>query len=293
MINSLDVKIKDYTEFFDFELKKYINQLKKLDITNKILEAMEYSLFAGGKRVRPILAFLFNEFLGGSKEKILPFAIAIELIHTYSLIHDDLPAMDNDDFRRGKPTSHKKFGEAIAILAGDALLNQAFELSINSIVDKQTLKCANILSKYAGIQGMIGGQVQDILSENSKNLDGSTLEYIITNKTAKLIKAPIEIASAINEDKYLDKLTALGDNIGFLFQITDDILDVESSFEKLGKTIGKDKKFNKFTSVNFYGLTKAKEMAKTYYQNSINLLNSMPSSQILIDFVTKIYNRTH
>lgn len=236
---------------------------------NLIFNAMKYSIFAGGKRLRPILMMGAYEAVGGNNIKdIMPFACAVEMIHTYSLIHDDLPAMDNDDYRRGKLTNHKVYGEAIAILAGDGLLNLAFETMIKSALDNNKtlgLEAMQIISKSAGIYGMIGGQAVDFEFEQ-KQIDKDTLNYIHENKTAAMIQAPLKagavLADASNEQiKLLDKA---GYKLGMAFQIQDDILDIIGNEKELGKAVNSDLKNKKSTFVSLYGLEQAKLYEKQY-----------------------------
>jgi len=231
-------------------------------------EAMLYSLFAGGKRIRPILALAAYETCGGEPCDIVPYASALELIHTYSLIHDDLPAMDNDDLRRGKPTNHKVFGEAIAILAGDALLTEAFSLlsdpSLSSKVSASHLmEALREIAIASGLNGMVAGQVQDILSEN-KEPDGETLQFIHSHKTGALLRASARIGPILygSSQAVLDALTAYGNSIGLAFQVIDDILDIEGDTEEMGKTAGSDEKINKMTYPRFYGLQKSRDIAQ-------------------------------
>lgn len=236
---------------------------------NLIFNAMKYSIFAGGKRLRPILMIGAYEAVGGNNIKdIMPFACAVEMIHTYSLIHDDLPAMDNDNYRRGKLTNHKVYGEAIAILAGDGLLNLAFETMIKSALDNNKtlgLEAMQIISKSAGIYGMIGGQAVDFEFEQ-KQIDKDTLNYIHENKTAAMIQAPLKagavLADASNEQiKLLDKA---GYKLGMAFQIQDDILDIIGNEKELGKAVNSDLKNKKSTFVSLYGLEQAKLYEKQY-----------------------------
>lgn len=225
-----------------------------------IYRAMQYSLTAGGKRLRPVLALAVCEMLDGNEYDVLPYACAIEMIHTYSLIHDDLPAMDNDDYRRGIPTSHKVFGEAMAILTGDALLNYAFEVMLgHSLANQDKLpervKAMEIIAVSAGIRGMIGGQVVDLESEG-KNITAATLEYMHRCKTGALIKAPVLSAAVLcraGEREY-GSLEEYAGNIGLAFQIKDDILDVEGSLENMGKRAGSDAANDKSTFVTLYGM---------------------------------------
>ncbi|ANS77185.1 polyprenyl synthetase [Paenibacillus yonginensis] len=229
-------------------------------VPGTLKEAMQYSLTAGGKRLRPLLVIAAAESLGGSREAAMPVACAVEMIHTYSLIHDDLPAMDNDDFRRGKPTNHKVFGEAAAILAGDGLLTHAFYSVAQAsrryhVPAEQTLAIVEELSRYAGPCGMVGGQAADMEAEQGvTDLDG--LRYIHEHKTGDLIvfalKAGGRIASA--SPRQLDALERFGRNIGFAFQIQDDILDLVGDEAKLGKSTQSDVKMEKVTYPYFAGL---------------------------------------
>ncbi len=238
---------------------------KHPDIIHK---AMRYSLFANAKRLRPILTLASAESVGGNVKQILPIACALELIHTYSLIHDDLPVMDNDDLRRGKPTNHKVFGEAIAILAGDALLTAAFEaLSVPEITDAigsaRQLKIINKLAKAAGSAGLIGGQVVDIQSQG-KSLDIPELEYIHVHKTGKLILVSIisgAVAAGCSENQ-LAALSGYGEKLGLAYQIIDDILDVEGESAELGKNTGADSALHKATYPQVLGMKQAKIQAQ-------------------------------
>lgn len=258
-------------------------ELKKiLDVNNKpeiIYDAMRYSVFAGGKRLRPILCISACELVGGDINAALPIACAIELIHTYSLIHDDLPAMDNDDLRRGKLTNHKVFGEAIAILAGDALLNLGFEVLIRYALDntkyyKSILKATNEIAKASGSKGMIGGQVIDILSQNTK-ISFDELKFMHERKTGALIEASIcsgaYIGGACDDD--IELLRKYANLLGLAFQIRDDILDVIGKEQELGKNVGSDKINGKSTFINIVGLDKSKEMVQELTFNSVQILN--------------------
>lgn len=231
-----------------------------------IIEAMNYSLKAGGKRLRPILTLEACKIVGGNEKDCIPFAVAIEMIHTYSLIHDDLPALDNDDLRRGKKTNHIVYGEDMAILAGDALLNYAFEVMLSNSIGKENptkyLKAINEIAKSSGIHGMIGGQVVDIQSEN-KNIPKEKLDYIHNNKTASIIIGCMRAGAIIgdSDEKCLDKITKYANNIGLTFQIIDDILDIVGDESKLGKNVGSDIDNHKSTYPSILGLDKSKEIA--------------------------------
>ncbi|MHB1391755.1 MAG: polyprenyl synthetase family protein [Clostridia bacterium] len=260
------------------DLNRYLTEKKqiieqKLDVLvvkdseiPVISDAMRYSLFAGGKRLRPILALMSCEVFNGSEEEVLPFACCIEMIHTYSLIHDDLPAMDDDDLRRGKPTNHKVYGEGYAVLAGDALLNLAFETMAGIIAKEpkpEYIRTMELLSRSSGVSGMIGGQCIDLYSEN-KSIDLDTLKKMHAKKTGALITASIAIGAILSKTDEVDikNIMEIGDLIGLAFQVTDDILDVSGSTEKLGKTINKDAKFHKSNFISFYGIEKSMQIAK-------------------------------
>ena len=234
-----------------------------------VYNAMKYSIDAGGKRLRPVLAIAVCDMLGGNPEEIMPYACAIEMIHTYSLIHDDLPAMDNDDYRRGKLTNHKVFGEAMAILAGDALLNYAFEIMLEDMnqcipsgvsLENKT-KAVHRIAKASGRSGMIGGQVVDLESEG-KMITKEVLEYMHRCKTGALIKAPVLAAAALcnanHED--LQALDFYAEKLGLAFQIKDDILDVEGDLTSMGKMNGSDMAKGKSTFVSIYGLEESKKI---------------------------------
>jgi geranylgeranyl diphosphate synthase type II len=262
------------------DIKTYLS--KKKDIVDKALEkivppaeafptsvheAMRYSLFAGGKRVRPLLAVAAAEALGAKTAELLPIAGALELIHTYSLIHDDLPAMDDDDFRRGKPTCHKAYGEAIAILAGDGLLTMAFEVlsdprRLKAIPANRMLAIIREISTASGVFGMVGGQVVDIQSEG-KEIDWPTLEYIHTHKTGALIRASVRTGALYAKagKRRLTALTRYGEMVGLAFQIADDILDITGRQEELGKDIGSDVEKGKKTFPSFLGLEESRRRA--------------------------------
>lgn len=241
---------------------------KEKNPQEKIYEAVKYSLFAGGKRLRPMLLTECYKMCGGDDmASVMPFACAMEMIHTYSLIHDDLPAMDNDDYRRGKPTNHKVFGEAMAILAGDALLNYAFEtaLSAKSADDSLKLRAISVMAKSSGWDGMIGGQVVDLESEGKK-ISFEDLRYIHRLKTGALIKASCimgAILAGADED-VVSRVEKYSENLGIAFQVQDDILDVIADEKELGKPVGSDEKNEKSTYVTICGIDKAKEYSKEY-----------------------------
>ncbi len=230
------------------------------DFEMKLHEAMKYSLLSGGKRIRPILTLEIGKLFNAEQSNLIDYACAVEMIHTYSLIHDDLPAMDDDDLRRGKKTNHIVFGEAIAILAGDGLLNYAFELMSEKALTMNHVKAMRAVSKAAGHQGMIGGQVADIMSENQGG-DENILHYIQLNKTSALLTCSLLAGgyiAGVDEDT-INKLERLGSCVGIAFQIKDDILDIESDVKTLGKPIGSDEKNHKLTYPSLFGLEESKE----------------------------------
>tara|TARA_Y100001968_G_scaffold331320_1_gene385642 strand:+ start:6757 stop:7659 length:903 start_codon:yes stop_codon:yes gene_type:complete len=246
-------------------VEEALNQALRAEEPALLRDAMRYSLLAGGKRLRPILCLASCELAGCDTEKAMPTAVALEMIHTMSLIHDDLPAMDNDDLRRGMPTNHKVYGDAIAILAGDALLTRAFEMvSIRTlgVPSERLLKIVGELSLAAGAPGLVGGQVVDLESEG-KEVDLKTLEYIHLHKTGALLRACVTCGALIGgaSQDLLDALSIYANGIGLAFQIVDDILDVTSSSEVLGKTAGKDLLADKTTYPKLLGLDASRKRA--------------------------------
>ena len=255
---------------------------REFDTPDVIVEAMKYSLFAGGKRIRPVLMRQTAIMMCSDADCARALSCAIEMIHTYSLIHDDLPAMDDDDLRRGKPTNHVVYGESTAILAGDALLNFASETALADILAhpermERSVKAYAYLMKAAGIEGMIGGQVGDLQAENSDHISKEELDYIHSHKTGAMITASVVcggILAGANDDE-IACLTAYGQNLGLAFQIADDILDEISSTEVLGKPVGSDEKNNKTTYVSLYGLQTSQKMLKAAYHNAIEALEHL------------------
>ena len=291
MENLLDIKeyLKEQSNFINEKLRDFIPKGEP-----KILfDSIEYSLTAGGKRIRPILVLESAKAVGKNDvEDILDIAISTEFIHTYSLIHDDLPSMDNDDLRRGKPTNHKVFGEAIAILAGDGLLTYAFELiSKNKKVEPlKLIKVINILSNGVGIYGMVGGQAADILAEEGKFND---IKFIHLHKTAKFLESCCWIGGILgNADEQKQKaLKDYGRYIGLAFQIQDDILDEIGNTEKLGKTVGKDKQSNKLTFPSIYGIEESKKIAKDYLNKALKSIEDFENKEILEQIAKFIVER--
>jgi Geranylgeranyl pyrophosphate synthase len=261
-----------YVNMIEEKLQKIVPEGNKY--CSVLRDAMMYSLMAGGKRLRPVLALAVSEMFEKSPEEVIYFGCAIEMIHTYSLIHDDLPAMDNDDYRRGKPTNHKAFGEATAILAGDALLNMAYETMLSDAAASNSinkLRAAGIVAQYAGLLGMVGGQVIDLESEG-KTIDSDRLKTMHRLKTGALIKAPVEAAAVIcgADKKELESLAGYAANLGLAFQIKDDILDVEGTVENMGKKPGNDSSCNKSTYVTMYGLEESKKLLQTVTDEGIS-----------------------
>ncbi|MBF7082087.1 polyprenyl synthetase family protein [Desulfallas sp. Bu1-1] len=265
-----------------------------------IHEAMRYSVFAGGKRLRPALVLAGAEAVGGDVEAVMPAACAIELLHTYSLIHDDLPAMDNDDLRRGKPTSHKVFGEAMAILAGDALLTASFSLlarlpGSGLVKPDLAVKVIEEIAEAAGTMGLIGGQVVDLLS-TEKEIDEHTLEYIHTRKTGALYRASVRAGAILSgaTAEQIDLLTIYAENLGLAFQIIDDILDIEGDERKLGKPVGSDIRNQKATYPALYGVEKAREKARRAGDRALKALAPLGGeAEFLRELVRFIVTREH
>ncbi|MCX3068321.1 MAG: polyprenyl synthetase family protein [Cetobacterium sp.] len=275
--------LKTKRELVDSNIEYHLN---KLEYPNVIAEGMRYSVLNGGKRLRPILLLMVLELFDKKIDLGLPIAVAIEMIHSYSLVHDDLPALDNDDYRRGKLTTHKKFGEAEAILIGDALLTHSFSIitdETKGVASDKLVKIIGMVSRYAGINGMIGGQTVDIESEKKK-VSLETLKYIHENKTGKLIKLPVEIGAIISEatEKEYKALENYADGIGLAFQIKDDILDIEGDFEKIGKPIGSDLELEKTTYPSIFGIEKSKEILKEVISDAKRSLNIFPDEKIKV-----------
>ena len=293
-----------------FNLSTYLNQRqtqveaaldRSLPLTypEKIYEAMRYSLLAGGKRLRPILCLATCELVGGTVEMAMPTACALEMVHTMSLIHDDLPAMDNDDYRRGKLTNHKVYGEDIAILAGDGLLAYAFEYiaaQTQNVPAGRVLQVIARLARAVGASGLVGGQVVDLESEGKSNIQEETLNFIHTHKTGALLEACVVcggiLAGATDADQ--ERLSGYAKNIGLAFQIVDDILDITATHEELGKTAGKDLQAQKATYPSLWGL----EVSKAKAQQLVNAAKAEldvfgEKAQALIAIANFITTRTH
>ena len=277
-------------------LKKYLP--KNPSFQKTIYDAMEYSVMAGGKRLRPMMMYQAYKMFGGEdKELIEPFMAAIEMIHTYSVVHDDLPAMDNDTYRRGRKTTHVVYGEDMGILAGDALLNFAYETAIKGAsaakAAKNAINALAILSKKAGIMGMVGGQVVDV-ELTGKKLDEERLDFIFKLKTGALLEASLMVGAALAgaDEKYIELMEQAGLNIGMAFQIQDDILDVTSTTEELGKPVHSDEKNDKTTYVSLYGLEKSHEDVEKYSKKALSIMEELPyENQFLYTLIEKLINR--
>ena len=282
------------------ELFAYIEQAleqavpEQKDFPPVIFEAMRYSLLAGGKRLRPMMVLAACEAVGGKKEDALPFACALEMIHTYSLIHDDLPAMDNDDYRRGRLTNHKVFGEDMAILAGDGLLHHAMETMADACVKNptpQTTGAMKAIAHGAGVEGMLVGQVVDVFMEG-KPLDIETLDFIHLHKTAAMIRGALQAGAICGgaDEKTVATFALAGEKIGIAFQILDDILDVTSTTEQLGKPVHSDEKNEKTTYVTLLGIEQAQKRVEELSNQAIDLLHQLSGEneyleQLLIQLI--------
>ena len=265
-----------------------------------IFDAMVYSVTAGGKRLRPILMNETYVMFGGNTEVIEPFMAAIEMIHTYSLVHDDLPAMDNDILRRGKPTTHAAYGEAMGVLTGDALLNYAFETALDAYdapnADPSTITTAiRILARKAGVFGMIGGQVVDVEAEKKQmEVTEDMLHFIYELKTGALIEASMMIGAALAgaSEEEIEQIESVASKIGMAFQIQDDILDVEGDEAVLGKPVGSDERNHKVTYVTFAGIDKSKQEVKRLTDEAIKELNSIPyKNEFLVELLNYLVYR--
>ena len=279
---------KDYIETY---LKNFYGELHDLP-QNALFDAMEYSLLAGGKRLRPILAMEFCRLCGGDPHQAAPFAAAVEMIHTYSLIHDDLPSMDNDDFRRGRPTNHKVYGEAMAILAGDALLTDAFMVaSTAQLADPKDMAFAiGTLAECAGSMGMVGGQVLDIGSEQRELTEQEVID-IQTRKTGALINAACVLGAIAGggSEEQIDAAAKFAAGLGMAFQIRDDMLDVIGTQEEMGKGVGTDAVKNTF--VRLYGLERCEELVQTYTQYAIDALSVFEDTDYIVALAKSLTDR--
>jgi len=294
-----------------FDLKTYLRDRQQrveaaLDASiqagypDKIYQAMRYSLLAGGKRLRPILCLATCELLGGTEPMAMPTACALEMIHTMSLIHDDLPAMDNDDYRRGQLTNHKVYGEDVAILAGDALLTYAFEYvatQTRDVTADRTLRVIADLGRAVGAEGLVGGQIVDLASEGVADVSLETLNYIHTHKTGALLRVSVTSGAVLAgaDDAQVDTLAQYADRIGLAFQIVDDVLDITATSEELGKSAGKDLAAQKATYPSIWGLEASKQQAQQLVETAkASVLESFGSgAQPLVALADFIVDRTH
>ena len=264
-----------------------------------VVQAMRYSVMAGGKRLRPLLMQEAYRLFGKEDSKVYPFMAALEYIHNYSLVHDDLPAMDNDEYRRGQKTTHVVYGEDLAILAGDALLNYAFETIADGMIqnpsDADMIKAFQIFAKKAGIFGMVGGQSVDVINENNNSeMTMDDILFIHENKTAALIECALMCGAALAgaNDEQISQMEKVGSNIGLAFQIQDDILDATGSFEELGKPIGSDEKNQKATYLSLQGMEKSADDVKRLSKEAVDILLQMPNrNEFLEELVMSLVER--
>ena len=291
--------MKTYDEYLSLVEHALGPMLESLgEIPEQLLKAMKYSLEAGGKRLRPVMLLASCEMAGGDTETALPFACAIEMIHTYSLIHDDLPAMDNDDLRRGKPTNHKVFGEDLAILAGDGLLNAAAELMARAalrMADSRGIRALEIIMRHAGVTGMIAGQTRDVLSEG-ETPQADLVAFIHSHKTADLLEAPMEagLALAGADENQIRAGFEYGLHFGLAFQMTDDLLDVMGDAALMGKNTGMDSALNKMTWVALRGVEGTEKDAAEQVELAVQALNKLPWKHVFFEkLVRGVITRNH
>ncbi|MFR6172634.1 MAG: polyprenyl synthetase family protein [Blautia sp.] len=280
-------ELQERTDFAETVIEKYLPE--EHGFSGRMAEAVNYSMKAGGKRLRPVFMREAYQILGGEGEIIEPFMAALEMVHTHSLIHDDLPALDNDEFRRGKQTTHIVFGEAAAILAGDALLNyayetafSAFDMAKNEAELQRVANALKVLAQKTGIKGMLGGQGVDV-ENDGKPLEKQLLDYIYENKTSALIEAALMVGGILAGASDIEKLEQIGSKIGIAFQIQDDILDVVSSAEELGKPIGSDEKNNKTTYVTLEGIEKAGKEVQRLTDEAVELLREFTDEKSFLE----------
>lgn len=291
----LKEQLKQYEIAVNHALETVMAGYPSSDRQSIVYDAMRYSLMAGGKRLRPILTLEFCKMFGGNVEAAMPFACAVECIHTYSLIHDDLPCMDNDDYRRGRPSCHKQFGEANALLAGDGLLTLAFGLLASAPVSAQVrAEAVKDLAEYAGITGMVGGQVID-LSYEGKPLTEEILQQMYSLKTSALFSAACKLGALAGGAgrEAVKQAACYAEAMGLAFQITDDILDVTSTQEVLGKPVGSDQDNHKTTYVTLYGVERAASIAKQYTKKAKEFLAPFPGNEFLLMLTDYLCVRDH
>lgn len=294
-MSNFNEKMTEYVDYVEKELKKYNNYTDENKPQVNLIDAMNYSLEAGGKRIRPALVFAFCEALGAEKEVASAPACAIEMIHTFSLIHDDLPSMDNDDLRRGKPSCHKKYGEAMALLAGDALSILPFEIIADAteLTAEQKVLIISVLANSVGRDGMIGGQVIDMENENRDDVDEENLRNLYRCKTGQLLAVSCVMGAICAEASNVAVRAAAeyGMRLGFAFQVIDDILDVTSTTEELGKNVGMDEANNKTTIVSLYGIEKAQELADEATSQAIEWLDTIENNEFLKELTEALLRR--
>lgn len=287
--------LNEYISFTESTLKKF-SYKNKLGLQSSVADAMDYSLEAGGKRIRPVLVLAFCHMCGGDYRKAAAPAAAIEMIHTFSLIHDDLPCMDNDDFRRGKPSCHKKFGEACAVLAGDALAIRPFQVIAESeLNDSMKIKLIAELACSSGAEGMIGGQIIDMENEQRSTVNGENLRMMYALKTGRLIKTSCVMGCIAAEasDEQVKNAEEYAHCLGLAFQIIDDILDVTGDEAALGKPIGSDAEENKTTFVTLYGIENAREEAVKLTDKAMKILGIFDNNEFLIELTKYLLDRNY
>ena len=290
MTQQFDATLHTYLTKIEEDLERRSRQFPE-EPQQKLFDAMRYSLLAGGKRLRPIMVLEFCRMCGGDVEKAMPLAAAIEMIHTYSLIHDDLPCMDNDDFRRGNPTNHRVYGEAIAILAGDSLLTGAFEAVASANLSSQArVDAVRVLAQCAGGCGMVGGQVLDIMSEERECTRQEILD-IQSRKTGALIRAAcmMGVIAGGGDEQRLAEAGSFADHLGLAFQIRDDMLDVVGSAEKLGKSVGTDADKNTF--VRLYGLERCESLVQEHTDAALQALDAFENTDFMRELALSLTNR--
>ena len=290
MTQQFDATLHTYLTKIEEDLERRSRQFPE-EPQQKLFDAMRYSLLAGGKRLRPIMVLEFCRMCGGDVEMAMPLAVAIEMIHTYSLIHDDLPCMDNDDFRRGNPTNHRVYGEAIAILAGDSLLTGAFEAVASANLSSQArVDAVRVLAQCAGGCGMVGGQVLDIMSEERECTRQEILD-IQSRKTGALIRAAcmMGVIAGGGDEQRLAAAGSFADHLGLAFQIRDDMLDVVGSAEKLGKSVGTDAEKNTF--VRLYGLERCESLVQEHTDAALQSLDAFEDTDFMRELALSLTNR--
>ena len=295
MNNYTKKTLNEYISFTESTLKKF-SYKNKLGLQSSVADAMDYSLEAGGKRIRPVLVLAFCHMCGGDYRKAAAPAAAIEMIHTFSLIHDDLPCMDNDDFRRGKPSCHKKFGEACAVLAGDALAIRPFQVIAESdLNDSMKIKLIAELACSSGAEGMIGGQIIDMENEQRSTVNGENLRMMYALKTGRLIKTSCVMGCIAAEasDEQVKNAEEYAHCLGLAFQIIDDILDVTGDEAALGKPIGSDAEENKTTFVTLYGIENAREEAVKLTDKAMKILGRFDNNEFLIELTKYLLDRNY